>query len=375
MPSRDVRRSGGGSAVRNGIERCAIDIHGSVGVAVDRHLLNGGDDSTGLTRDAVHAGIVTIKTARIISDDDGAADNQICSMILRDDDALHAGFGNSSGILEVVLHTALIYAVLRHASVLQHRHQLEPRIISSSAAAVLRADSIRVGMRAVVADRIRSRDDAGIAGKLTAFDLRHVLGVNDPRADAVIACADGLGQRFDVGIGLERIAVAAQIVVSIAIVPPAIAGHLHDAYELRRVVAVKAVRDAVDCRNDRFERIRIDNPVHVNTGEKRKPCVIILTGNRVGGRNAGQPGIVSDLLAVGYSRNIRRIEFHAAVPACASRGIPPVAQSSKLGRSCGSCSVSQEEGLHDGLVGCGSAIETESKQSVGLVIQSCNIAL
>ena len=368
MPSGDVRCSGGGSAIRNGIECCAIDIYGSVGVSVDSHLLNGGDDSPGLTSDAVHAGIATIKTAGIIADDDGAADNQVRSLILRDDDTLYAGFRNSGRILGVVLHTALINAVLSHDSVLNHRHQLEPRIVRSGAAAVLRANSFCVGVRAVVADRIRSRDDAGIAGKLTAFDLRHVLGVNDPRADAVIACTDSLGQRLDVGIGLERITVAAQIVVGIIVVPPTISGHLHDTDEFRGIVAVKAVSDAVDCSNDRFKRIRIDDPVHVYAGKQRESGVVILTGNRIRGGSTGHASIVADLLTIRNCGNIRRIEFHAAVPARARSRIPPVAQSSKLGGRCGRSSIRQEEGLHDGLVGRGSAIETESKQSVGLVV-------
>ena len=113
-----------------------------------------------------------------------------------------------------------------------------------------------------------------------------------------------------------------------------IARHLHNPDKNVGIIADKIIRDAINGSNDRLQRVCINNPVDINAREQRQTGIIVLTGNGISRRCAGQSGIVAATHASRYSRYIRLIKRYTAIPASAGNGVPSVAQCGQLSVRC-----------------------------------------
>ena len=93
-----------------------------------------------------------------------------------------------------------------------------------------------------------------------------------------------------------------------------VSGHLEYANVRSSVVPFEITNDAINRRNLRFKRRRVDCPVAVNNSEERQACVIVAIGGRCCTWRAAHVLIVAKASAERARRYRRIIKFRAAIP-------------------------------------------------------------
>ena len=311
---------------RHGIKRGSnIHINGLVVRFTHGNIFNSRNEAACISGNAIRSRMASV---RIRPDQNAHTNFKMGCSRRSQQDPFDTGFRYLSRTVIVIGNTALQDAVQRQAAIFDHGHLTQEINITVTGTGDACTGCRPDRMQRIMRNAVRRRDDSGIAYPLAVHDLAGIFVVHNPRTHTA-ACLPRFRQRLGrrtvnkFGTVAKTPALRAFCLVH----PGRLLQH---ADKFGRIIPVKAVRNALNFSDDRFQRIRILFPDTVNRHKKRIAGIIILPGHRIGGRHTGFVCIVA---ALGTCAGSRIQEVSPTMPICSGYSIPVITDASQCERT------------------------------------------